>query len=243
MKDRETNTLNMKQIAKALLLAGLMTGLTACGGGGSSSGAGSSGVAPSALGGTPATPASEDPASPSDSAPTDPASPTDSAPPTESAPPATPPESAPPATPPEPAPPATPPEPAPGGVVIPGVDFPLDLGLRPDSPLPSPIGYTFTANIVTRQGSTEHWSYYVNILHNIVTITTPDGDTFSGTVNADQSYTASGSSHSSAGLCNGEVQVQGHLDNPVVGQFADQGTCSLGFITTHYNYVHNIYKD
>ncbi|HED15018.1 MAG TPA: hypothetical protein ENI62_15455 [Gammaproteobacteria bacterium] len=62
MKDRELNKLNTKQIAKALLLAGLMTGLTACGGGGSSSGAGGSDAAPSTLGDTPAAPS--DPASP-----------------------------------------------------------------------------------------------------------------------------------------------------------------------------------
>jgi len=222
MKTREMNKLNMKQLTKALLLAGLMTGLTACGGGGSSSGAGGSDTHPSTLGDTPAAPADS-------TAPAAPASPAD------------------------PADPAAPAAPAPGvGVPVPGAVLgpivdPLDLDpLDPHLHLID-RNQTITAHTKDKHNRTEQWTYHINRILGTVTINTPDGDTFSGRVALDNSYTASGHSHWHHVLasCSGEIQVQGHLDNAtgIIGQYNDQGSCHVGPFRTHYNYTHNITKD
>lgn len=219
MKTREMNKLNMKQLTKALLLAGLMTGLTACGGGGSSSGAGGSDTHPSTLGDTPAAPADS-------TAPAAPASPAD------------------------PADPAAPAAPAPGvGVPVPGAV----LGPIVDPHLPGidklidDRNQTITAHTKDKYNRTEQWTYHINRILGTVTINTPDGDTFSGRVALDNSYTASGHSHWHHVLasCSGEIQVQGHLDNAtgIIGQYNDQGSCHVGPFRTHYNYTHNITKD
>lgn len=230
MSNHNMSQLNKSQLVKALILVGLVAGLTACGGGGSTSGAGGSSAAPAALGDTPT--------APEDSAPADP-------------------------TPADPAAPAADPSVdggesgggsgggVPGGALAPGVVIPNPLGPAADLGVPRldlTIGQVIPAHTTDKYDRAEAWTYHVNSILRTVTINTPDGDSFTGTVALDNSYTASGVSHSPAlvGSCTGNIEIQGHLDNSlgIIGQYNDSGSCHVGPLPgTPYSYTRNIFKD